>query len=152
MEFAQTSYSGLERYGYISVRLLLRGSNNLVHNITVTVAPTDQSPVSAEGKRCTCINVAILTCELSGNGIDYDSNPIIASFNAGANITTINIPVINDNITEETETFDLTLTIPLSLSGQVVLGNISRAIGKIIDDASKLFIDRLIVTIYWLLL
>ena len=94
----------------------------------------------------------ILTCELSGNGIDYDSNPIIASFNAGANITTINIPVINDNITEETETFDLTLTIPLSLSGQVVLGNISRAIGKIIDDASKLIIDRLIVTIYWLLL
>ena len=138
MEFAQSNYSGLERYGYISVTLLLKGNSILTHDITVTVRPTDQSPVSAEGKRCVYTHVAILTCELSGNGVDYDSNPITALFNAGANSTTINIPVINDNITEETETFDLSLTIPSLLSGQVVLGHISKATGSIIDDTSKL--------------
>ena len=138
LEFAQNSYSGLERSGYISVTLLLKGNSISTHNIAVTLTPTDQSPASAEGKRFTYIDVAILTCELSGNGMDYDSNPIIASFNAGANITTINIPVINDNITEETETFDLSLTIPLSLSGLIMLGSISKATGSIIDDTSKL--------------
>ena len=59
MEFAQSNYSGLERSGYISVTLLLKGNSISTHNITVTVTPTDQSPVSAEGKRCTCIQVVI---------------------------------------------------------------------------------------------
>ena len=76
---------------------------------------------------------------VSGSGVDYYSNPIIASFNAGANITKINISVINDNITEETETFNLILTNISSPTGQVVLGSISKAAtGSIIDDTSKL--------------
>ena len=75
---------------------------------------------------------------ISGSGVDYYSNPIFASFNAGANITKINISVINDNITEETETFNLILTNISSPTGQVVLGSISKATGSIVDDTSKL--------------
>ena len=75
---------------------------------------------------------------VSGSGVDYDSNPTFASFNAGANITKINISVINDNITEETETFNLILTNISSPTGQVVLGSISKATGSIVDDTSKL--------------
>ena len=87
------------------------------------------------------MQVVILTCKLSGNGVDYDSNPIIALFNAGVNTTTIIIPVINDNITEETETFNLSLTNLSSPTGQVVLGSISKATGSIVDDTSKLTIS-----------
>ena len=43
-----------------------------------------------------------------------------------------------DNIVEEPETFDIILTIPLSLSGKVELGTISKAIGNITDDTSKI--------------
>ena len=42
-------YSGLEASGFISVTLLLREGTS-TDNITVTVIPSAQSPVSAEGK------------------------------------------------------------------------------------------------------
>lgn len=48
-----------------------------------------------------------------------------------------------DNIVEEPETFDIILTIPLSLSGKVELGTISKAIGNITDDTSKIICKQL---------
>ena len=50
----------------------------------------------------------------------------------------INIILINDTIGEGPETFDLDLTIPVSLSGQVVLGANANTIGNITDDTSKM--------------
>ena len=49
IEFAQTVYSGSEASGFIPVTLLLRGGTS-TDDITVTVLPSDQSPVSAEGE------------------------------------------------------------------------------------------------------
>ena len=68
--------------------------------------------------------------------MDYSSIPITATFPAGVNSTTINVPVTKDVIVEETETFDLNFTIPSSLK-RVMMGNISRALGNIIDNTSK---------------
>ena len=59
---------------------------------------------------------------LIGNGIDYTSTPINATFAASTTNTTIIVPVSKDNIVEESETFDLTLTIPPSLSGKLFQG------------------------------
>ena len=42
-------YSGPEESGFIPVTLLLRGGT-LNKDITLTVIPSDQSPVSAEGE------------------------------------------------------------------------------------------------------
>ena len=42
-----------------------------------------------------------------------------------------------DNIVEESEKFDLTFIIPSSLKGQVLPGNITDAVGNIIDNSSK---------------
>ena len=42
-------YYGSEASGFISVTLLLRGGT-LVNDVTVIMTPSDQSPVSAEGK------------------------------------------------------------------------------------------------------
>ena len=76
---------------------------------------------------------------LTGNGVDYTSTPIIASFATGATSTTINVPVTKDKIAEESETFDLTFIIPPSLSGQLVPGKITTAVGRITDSTSKMF-------------
>ena len=69
--------------------------------------------------------------------MDYNSTPITATFAAGTNSTTINVPVIKDIISEDdVETFDLILTIPSSLKS-VFSGSISKAFGNIIDNTSK---------------
>ena len=49
VEFDQMIYSGSEASGFIPVTLLLRGGTSTDY-ITVTVTPSDQSPVSAKGK------------------------------------------------------------------------------------------------------
>jgi len=54
VEFTQQSFRGSEpvgdTIGVINVRLLLKGGAS-VSNISVTVIPSDQSPLSAKGKR-----------------------------------------------------------------------------------------------------
>ena len=52
--------------------------------------------------------------------------------------TTIKVPVTKDIVAEELEAFDLTFIIPPSLSNQVILGKITKAVGVITDDTSKM--------------
>ena len=49
VQFSKTTYTGSERSGVIPVTLILGGGTSS-NKITVTVTPSDQSPVSAEGK------------------------------------------------------------------------------------------------------
>ena len=70
--------------------------------------------------------------------MDYTSTPIIATFAANTTNTTIDVPVTKDIVAEELEAFDLTFIIPSSLSGQVIPGKITKAIGVITDDTSKM--------------
>ena len=70
--------------------------------------------------------------------MDYTSNPITATFPAGTTTTTINVTVTRDSIAEQLETFNLSFTIPSSLSGSVVPGSITSAVGSIGDDTSKM--------------
>ena len=51
VEFSQPDYTSSEQSGVVPVTLVLRGGTS-TSDITVTVIPSDQSPVSAEGKRC----------------------------------------------------------------------------------------------------
>jgi len=57
IEFTQQSFSGSEpvgdTIGVINVALVLKGGVS-VSNISVIVIPSDQSPLSAKGKRCVC--------------------------------------------------------------------------------------------------
>jgi len=69
--------------------------------------------------------------------VDYTSNPIIATFNAGTNSTTINIPVTKDDIAEKSETFNLVFTIPSSLHNRVTPGTISTATATITDNTGE---------------
>ena len=51
VEFSQSSYTSSESSGNIPVTLSLKGGTSDIV-ITVTVTPSNQSSVSAEGKRC----------------------------------------------------------------------------------------------------
>ena len=71
--------------------------------------------------------------------MDYTSTPITATFPAGDDSTTISVPITMDSIVEQSETFDLSLTIPPALSGDVIPGNIPTAVANISDVTSKNF-------------
>ena len=51
VEFSQSSFTGPESSGSVVVSLLL-GRGTADRDISVIVTPSDQSPVSAQGKRC----------------------------------------------------------------------------------------------------
>ena len=51
VRFSQSTFSGSESLGKVPVTLLLEGGTS-DRDISVTVTPSDQSPASAEGKRC----------------------------------------------------------------------------------------------------
>jgi len=68
--------------------------------------------------------------------VDYTSIPSVATFTAGTTSTTINILVTTDNIAEGPEMFDLSFRI-LSLSENIIPGNIRLAIGNITDNTGK---------------
>ena len=69
--------------------------------------------------------------------MDYDSSPLTATFTAGSTNTTVNVPVIKDNIAEVSERFSLNFSIPSSLEGRVIPGMITQSFGIIIDITSK---------------
>jgi len=53
VQFSQSVYTNDESSGGVPVTLLLIGGTSS-SDINVTVIPSDQSPLSAEGKRCVC--------------------------------------------------------------------------------------------------
>ena len=69
--------------------------------------------------------------------MDYDSNPIMATFTAGSTSAMVDVPVTVDGIVEEPETFDLNFTIPSSLQGHIMPGVNTTAIAIITDNSSK---------------
>ena len=53
VNFSAATFSGSESSGNVSVDLVLKGDWFIIDgNISVIVMPSDQSPLSAEGKRC----------------------------------------------------------------------------------------------------
>ena len=133
VDFAESIYFGREASGYVTVTLLLNGGIS-TDDIIITVMSSEQSPLSAEGKRNWCM--FNINFNWSGNGVDYLSTPLTATFTAGTTSTAINISLTTDNIMEQSETFDLSFTIPLSLSGQVLSG-MDKATVNITDDTCK---------------
>ena len=69
--------------------------------------------------------------------MDYNSTALTAIFTAGSNSTMVNVPVIGDDIAEETEMFDLSFIIHSSLKDQVISGTITNAVVNITDNTSK---------------
>ena len=70
-----------------------------------------------------------------GSSIDFNSDPITITINAGATIARANISVACDDVLEGLETFDMRLTLT-SNSSSIALGR-DAAEGQIIDSTGK---------------
>ena len=73
-----------------------------------------------------------------GNNIDFDSAQTMAIITAGSTIGAVNISVVNDNIVEGNETFNMSLAVPPSLGPRILSGGITSATATIIDTSSEL--------------
>ena len=73
-----------------------------------------------------------------GGNVDFISAPQTVTIIAGTNSSTIRILVVNDNIVEGNETFNMSLTIPSSLGPGITAGTATSATVTIIDTSSEL--------------
>ena len=62
----------------------------------------------------------------------------MATITAGNSIGAVNITVINDNIVEGNETFNMSLTVPSTLGPRIKAGTITSTIATITDTSSEL--------------
>ena len=74
-----------------------------------------------------------------GSGVDYVSDPVVATFSPGDAEATVSIPLINDGVDEDTEFFGLVLTLGNNINTEgrscVRLGMENTGIiGTILDD------------------
>ena len=90
-------------------------------------------------KSYTYFNATYLT-----GGEDYDTGPsthMKIIFPAGTPFVEFHVAVIDDNIFEQTETFQVTI-LPVSLPYGVILGNITTTMVDIVDEESKYFFHK----------
>jgi len=79
----------------------------------------------------------LLTYDITGEGLDYNSGPYTVTFPAGQTIVLFNIPIISDDILEGNESFTITID-PLSLtSSSITAVDPDQATVTIVDDDGK---------------
>ena len=111
--FASTQFTGTESSGFIEVVVRITGGTSITP-ITVTVTPTEQSPVSAIGKLSTKQPIQLhYHCALFYLLLDVDFNsiPFNITINAGSTEGRGNVTVILDNVVEGLEKFNMSLTL-----------------------------------------
>ena len=72
-------------------------------------------------------------------GDDYDTGPYIVVFHVGVTSTTFNVTIINDNILELDENFNLTMS--PSTASNVILGQNYQTRINIMNDDSKYIVE-----------
>ena len=68
--------------------------------------------------------------------MDYNSRTITATFSPGTTSTTITVPVMNDDVVEGAELFELRLSVDDSSAEFAQVGNRNTATAQIIDSSS----------------
>ena len=136
VRFVSRQYAASEASGFIPVTLeLVRGTSAFPFNVTVT--PSEQSPLSAEGNSIMCIIMCGLKNVWLTGGVDFNTATLTATFASGMTTSNVSVPVIVDSVAEGQEEFDLILNIPSSLSPAITAGGRDRATGVITDSTSK---------------
>ena len=105
----------------------------------VTVTPSEQSPVSAEGNSIMCVIMCGLKSVWLTGGVDFNNATLTATFASGMRMSNVSVPVVVDSVAEEPEEFTLTLNVPSSLSPAITAGSRQRTMGVITDSTSKDF-------------
>ena len=134
--FTQNQYTGSEAAQFVIVNLELVGGT-FPTSFNVTVTPSEQSPVSAEGNNIMFIIMCGLKNVWLTGGVDFITTTLTATFASGMTMSNVSVPVIVDSIAEEHEEFKLTLSVPSSLGPGITAGNRDMATAIIIDSTSK---------------
>ena len=135
VDFASGQFTGSESSGTIEVVVRIIGGTSS-DPITVTVTPSVQSPVSAMGKPSyVCIVVVSFDGCHIGSGVDFDSNPFNITIDAESSMGSGMVSIVYDNVVEETEAFNLGLTL-VTVSPQIALGR-STSVAQITDSTGK---------------
>ena len=74
--------------------------------------------------------------EYVGGGVDYNSGPYTVQFNIGITRASFTVPVINDNILETNERFNLNIN-GSTLPESVVVGDLGQTTVTIVANDSK---------------
>ena len=74
--------------------------------------------------------------EYIGGGVDYNSGPYSVLFNAEARMVIFDIDIINDDIQENDETFQLSIN-ALSLPNNVTVGDFGQTTVTILANDGK---------------
>ena len=115
MNFTQHNTTGLEAAEFVRVDLELVGGTS-AYPFNVTVTPSEQSPVSAEGNSVMCMIMCWLKSVWLTGGVDFNTTTLTATFDSGMTMSNVSVPVIDDKLAEgENETFDLMLIAPSSV-------------------------------------
>ena len=124
--FERPTYSVDENDGPAQPVLVLSNPSSM--DIIIRVR---DSANTATGK-ANMFNV-IIDCNLSGGGVDYGSGPYTVTIPAGMTRVPFNVSIINDNILENDEDFEL-IIIPGSLPDNVRRGSTGRTRVTIVND------------------
>jgi len=119
------------------------GIENFMATLSLSTAPATEVSVlvlansgTATGK-CYIIQTLILTCTVpyivSGNGTDYFSDQVTATFSAGVATAQITFTIVNDNILEPDETLNIAIDESTLPNGVVVIDP-SQITVTIVDD------------------
>ena len=138
VRFTQDQFPGSETTGFVIVHLKLDGGTS-AYPFNVTVTPSEQSPVSAEGNSIMCVIMCGLKNVWLTGDVDFNTTTLTATFASGMTMSNVSVPVIPDSIAEGHEEFDLSLNVPSSLSPAITAGSRDRATGVIADFTSKDF-------------
>jgi len=80
--------------------------------------------------------IIIVIINYVGGGEDYDSGPYSVKFIAGMTTATVNVSIVDDNITERNATFNLSIDTS-SLPNKVSVGDNGQATVTIVDNDGK---------------
>ena len=130
--FAQSQLTVLESARFISVDLNLIGGSSATP-FNVLVIPREQSPVSAEGNM---MYYCVLTEELPLGDVDFNATEQTVEFAARTRSSRATIQILTDDFVEAQEMFNLTITIPPSLT-RITVGDPGTAVVTIVDTTSK---------------
>ena len=125
-------YNDYESTGFVEVEIAISGGLSAIP-ITFIVSTTEQTATGKE--RLLCTMYQLVGPLLIGSGVDFDSNPINVTLAAREVITSVNIPVMCDKIIEDSEKFDVILTLANN-NHQIRIGR-DRSQGLIRDSTGK---------------
>ena len=137
VRFTSAMFTGSESKRFMSVTLELVGGIS-ANPFNITITPSEQSPVSAEGNSVMCMIMCWVKSVWLTGGVDFNTTPLTATFDSRMTMSSVSVPIMDDMLAEGVnETFNLTILVPSSLGPAITAAGRNRATGVIIDTTSE---------------